>query len=550
MTDETDIILEGPVPAEATQVVEPIVAEPAGAGETAILEPVVPETSPEEEDKTPVKPKKKHRGLIVFLVLLSVLLGAAAALEFVPGSPFEHTIRWLIDPPTQLEGQLTRTTGLETVSPEMTEIEFGAILDVPADWEYIPEPEPELDPAAEPVEEAEGEEPQEPAEPTASEKLRDLRDKAFRAIQEGTLATSSITVALVPQQLDFVPEDPFEYAPGNRADVIAEAASDALDVRYTPVEVVLSDTRARESISLEPGSYMLSATAYVFDEFGFVWQTDAIEGNPLSVSFNPASTEEVLFYRPVDLAALTDGELSVILDEAGTYADTVSSLRTLMMEAAAEPEPAIEPESEPEPEPDTEEPTTPSTPSQGGTTPGGNGGSGGSSGGTTPGGNGGGSTPGGNGGGSGNGGTTPGGNSGGDNPGGNGGGTNPDPDPPTPTHTHTVASRTWDEQRPVYTHIEGHYETVHHDAVYNDWHETRSICNDCGADITGFADDHIRSTGHSFHTQTVYHHDLVTEAYDEQVWVAAHDEVTGYTWVTITETYCTECGEVLSHSEW
>ena len=83
-------------------------------------------------------------------------------------------------------------------------------------------------------------------------------------------------------------------------------------------------------------------------------------------------------------------------------------------------------------------------------------------------------------------------------------------------------------------------------SYHNDWTETRSICNDCGEDITGVADDHIRATGHSFHTKTVYHHDLVSEAWDEQVWVEAHDEVVGYKYTYYTETYCTECGEIIS----
>ena len=61
----------------------------------------------------------------------------------------------------------------------------------------------------------------------------------------------------------------------------------------------------------------------------------------------------------------------------------------------------------------------------------------------------------------------------------------------------------------------------------------------------------MKATGHNgWYSETIFHHDLVSEAYDEQVWVAAHDEITGYTWVTITETYCTDCGQVLSHSEW
>ena len=81
------------------------------------------------------------------------------------------------------------------------------------------------------------------------------------------------------------------------------------------------------------------------------------------------------------------------------------------------------------------------------------------------------------------------------------------------------------------------------------WDEDISRCQDCGANITGHATQHLLETGHTgYYSDVIHHKDLVHEAYDEQVWVDGHDE-TVYVWFTITETYCTECGEVLSHTE-
>lgn len=82
-------------------------------------------------------------------------------------------------------------------------------------------------------------------------------------------------------------------------------------------------------------------------------------------------------------------------------------------------------------------------------------------------------------------------------------------------------------------HHDAVYKTVHHDAVT----EQRTICNNCGADITGNVDAHMKANilngCGSYSVKTV----VVQAAYDEQVLVsAAWDE-------TVTTGYkCSGCG--------
>lgn len=117
-----------------------------------------------------------------------------------------------------------------------------------------------------------------------------------------------------------------------------------------------------------------------------------------------------------------------------------------------------------------------------------------------------------------------------------------------PQHTHK-----WVEQTKT-VHHDAEYKTVHHDAEYKTVHhdavtEERHICNNCGADITGFESQHAKENilngcgGH--HSEWVVVQEawdeqvLVKEAWDEQVLVkGAWDEtvVTGYK--------CSGCGAV------
>lgn len=115
-------------------------------------------------------------------------------------------------------------------------------------------------------------------------------------------------------------------------------------------------------------------------------------------------------------------------------------------------------------------------------------------------------------------------------------------------HTHNWVAQT------TTVHHDAVYKTVHHDAVYTTVHhdavtESRSICNSCGADITGGESAHMKEYAlkgdmtHSYSVKPVVVQDaydeqvLVTAAYDEQVLVtAAYDE-------TVTTGYkCSGCG--------
>lgn len=98
-----------------------------------------------------------------------------------------------------------------------------------------------------------------------------------------------------------------------------------------------------------------------------------------------------------------------------------------------------------------------------------------------------------------------------------------------PAHTHN-----WVEQTKT-VHHDAQYKTVHHDAVT----KSATICNQCGADITGNVAGHLKDalkngTGcKNYRNETI----VIQEAYDEKVLVKdAWDEtvVTGYK--------CSGCG--------
>lgn len=114
------------------------------------------------------------------------------------------------------------------------------------------------------------------------------------------------------------------------------------------------------------------------------------------------------------------------------------------------------------------------------------------------------------------------------------------------THTHNWVAQT------TTVHHDAVYKTVHHDATYTTVHhdavaEDRTICNNCGADITGNVDAHMKANilngcgSYSIKTVVVQaawdEQVLASAAWDEQVLVsAAWDE-------TVTTGYrCPGCG--------
>lgn len=114
------------------------------------------------------------------------------------------------------------------------------------------------------------------------------------------------------------------------------------------------------------------------------------------------------------------------------------------------------------------------------------------------------------------------------------------------THTHNWLAQT------TTLHHDAVYKTVHHDAVYTTVHhdavtEDRTICNNCGADITGNVDAHMKANilngCGSYSIKTV----VVQAAWDEQVLAsAAWDEqvLVSTAWdETVTTGYrCPGCG--------
>lgn len=118
----------------------------------------------------------------------------------------------------------------------------------------------------------------------------------------------------------------------------------------------------------------------------------------------------------------------------------------------------------------------------------------------------------------------------------------------TPAHQHNWVAQT------KTVHHDAQYKTVHHDAQYKTVHHDAvvkyvSICNNCGADITGNEFAHFKNSllnggncgschEESRTTQAAYDEQVkVSDAYDEQVQVsAAWDE-------TVTTGYkCSSCG--------
>ena len=101
-----------------------------------------------------------------------------------------------------------------------------------------------------------------------------------------------------------------------------------------------------------------------------------------------------------------------------------------------------------------------------------------------------------------------------------------------PQHTHNWVAQT------TTVHHDAQYQTVHHDAVY----DYRSICNGCGADITGNVDAHMQDAllnGNTacgaYHTENI----LVSAAWDEQKLIQdAYDETVN------TGRYTCSCGAV------
>ena len=472
------------------------------------------------------KPKKKRKGLVIFLATLAVILAAVAALEFVPGSPYERTIRHLFDPKPVTPVAADKSIQGDVIEPEAVSGELRIDLMAPADWV-----------ASDAIEQDDS-----MGSLTASY-LDELKQAALDKRTAGTLAVYGCTMTLVPTSLDYEPSPAYGYLPSSSMDEAVDARDVARAERMSPILIEYPMANGNETRALERGSYAVEVPEYIFDEYGFAWRTTAMWGTGTSFSVTAAFSAEDIIYWPVDYAEITEEEFGSLLELAP--ANLHDAMHGVFELANASEPPADESagSEDSEEQENTQETGTgraSSTTTGGGSATSGN--SGGSSSGSSSSSSSGGSSGGSSGSGttSGSSGTGGSGSSGGSSSGSSGSGS-------TATHTHTLATREIVETTDWVEHVEGHYETVHHAAVYNDWNEPLAVCNDCGATISGHAEDHLSETGHSgYHSEHKYHHDLVSEAWDEEVWVEAHDEVVGYKYTYYTETYCTTCGEVIS----
>ena len=106
------------------------------------------------------------------------------------------------------------------------------------------------------------------------------------------------------------------------------------------------------------------------------------------------------------------------------------------------------------------------------------------------------------------------GNSGGSSNNGNSAGNNNPP--PTHTEPQKTFHPAWDEWVE-----EGHWEETLIPATYGSRPVFGSICNECGANISGFAMAHLKETHHSGYREDVvgYEQYEITPAHTERVWV-------------------------------
>lgn len=125
-------------------------------------------------------------------------------------------------------------------------------------------------------------------------------------------------------------------------------------------------------------------------------------------------------------------------------------------------------------------------------------------------------------------------------------------------HVHALATREVRVgTRDTIEHVPGHTETIHHDEAWSIRTEQVWVCNGadgggCGAILRSQAEitAHMKETGHNgWYSDQVITEEKLADAYDEEVWVDAHDEVVGWHAVYVQETYCTACGEVVERSE-
>ena len=260
------------------------------------------------------KPAKKRRGRLVLIGVVLVLAGVAVALEFLPGSPLQHAIYHLFNPPVRVDSASVAAKGAEAIRPDGAHpVELAVTLLVPDDWEKAPAANAE----------------------SASGKLGTLHARAFTLIRDCGLETTEITFTLNPETLAYEAEKPYRYAPGYAGDAVVWSGGPGNGWRYAPRAFALPSPFVALTVDLEEGDYLISAAEYLIDGLGLVWEADATVEAPLRAAIAESTSRYEIIYRPVDLAGLPDGEFARVMQVAGPYADALSAARALALEAAA-----------------------------------------------------------------------------------------------------------------------------------------------------------------------------------------------------------------------
>ncbi len=456
--------------------------------------------------------KRPRRWRWVVAILAAVILGGIGAfLVFSPASPMHEWALGVLWPAPE---------GTERVNPEaQTQLVMGEeeehcraltlhLVFTPGEGADDVETETEIAAGADVDAGADNEAEDAEAvisEPSPADVYRTALLATIEELNGGSARTSAIVISITP--VSYAPIDEAqrpEPLSGYRTEVMAErlkaAEEEAAIAAFKSSTITIPPAAMLSCVCYDPGVFDVNLETVVVDSHGFAWE---LADGPVRVELLEDQDVELVL-TPVALATLSEEGLAALKAVAGEYADALVERRDAEIAALLADE-ADEPGAE-----DSDDPE--------GTASGSSGSSSGSTGGNAPGHN-----PG-NGGGQGN---------------GNGG--------QTQTHTHTwemrvviIGSHEETEVVPAWD------ETVHHNAVYYDWTETIEVCSTCGANITKDPAGHIYDTGHSgSYTDYIYHHDLVSEAWDE---VIHHEETTRTKTVNDLgiETYCSGCGAVKS----
>ncbi|MBR2789848.1 MAG: hypothetical protein IKD70_04425, partial [Eggerthellaceae bacterium] len=377
----------------------------------------------------------------VIAILGAVILGGAGAfLVFSPASPMHEWALGVLWPAPEGTEQVNPQAQGQLVPEEEEEHCRALTLHlVFSPGEGFDAPEVEAERSADADMDAEAA----TGEPSPADVYREAMHEAVEELKEGTAKTSAIVLSITP--VSYVPvegrsqsEPLFGYRTEEMAKRVKAAEEEAVAASFKPSSITIPPAAMLSCVCYDPGVFDVSLEAPVVDSHGFAWE---LAGGPIRVELLDDQDVELLL-TPVALAALSTEEFAALKVVAGAYADALVGCRDAeiaIMLADEVDESEVE-------DPDNPEDSTPG--SQGGA------------------------------------GNSSGSHSSGQNPG-NGGSPSSGDGGGTQTHTHTwemriviIGSHEETEVVPAWD------ETIHHNAVYNDWTETISRCSTCQQDIT------------------------------------------------------------------